>query len=246
VRAHDPGFYHVAPEAFEAQVDLLVAAGFELVTVADLIDRRGDGPLAPGLAALTFDDGALDVFTTVRPLLAGRGLPATAYVATGHLGKPNPFLPDAAGARVMTAEELRALAAGGFELGGHTVTHPNLSELTEAECLAEMVEGKQELERLTGTAVRTFAYPFCEYGEAAVSAVRAAGFDAAVTCQGHGGDHRYELARSVITGKDGLVTFAIKLHGIYEPAFASRPGRLLRASTRGLRQSARSVLERRA
>ena len=44
--------------------------------------------------------------------------------------------------RPMTAAELRALAANPlFDIGGHTVTHPNLSTLAAAEQEQEIVFG---------------------------------------------------------------------------------------------------------
>ena len=51
--------------------------------------------------------------------------------------------------------------------------------------------------------MRTFAYPFCKYGEDAVRAARDTGFKAAVTCHGRGGWEPFEMKRVMITGKDG-------------------------------------------
>jgi peptidoglycan/xylan/chitin deacetylase (PgdA/CDA1 family) len=244
-RAADPEFYCVAPHAFERQVELLEAAGFEFVTVAELAERSGDGPPSPGMAALTFDDGSKDIHANVRPLLLRRGIRATAYITTGMIDQPNPFLPPAANANMMNVDELRELLEAGFELGAHTVTHPDLAQLDEEACLQEMVESRETLQRLTGARVTTFAYPFCTYGPAAVSAARRAGFEAAVTCHGRGGGHRHELARSIVTGKDGLPSFVLKLHGAYEPMYYSPPGRLLRAATAGLRRRVRVAVESR-
>jgi peptidoglycan/xylan/chitin deacetylase (PgdA/CDA1 family) len=137
------------------------------------------------------------------------------------------------------------LVLAGFEVGAHTVTHPDLSRLDFESCLREMSDSRQALERLLGVRVRTFAYPYCHYGSAALAAVRAAGFTAAVTCQGLGSWDRYELRRAMITGKDGLSIFVLKLTELYQPLFDSRPGRFVRAATRGPRVRRRERLERR-
>jgi hypothetical protein len=107
-----------------------------------------------------------------------------------------------------------------------------------------MTESRQTLQRLLGTSVRTFAYPYCRYGSAALAAAEAAGFAAAVTCQGLGSWNRYELKRSLITGKDDLGIFVLKLTDVYQPLFDSPPSRLLRTVTRGPRERRRGRLER--
>jgi len=239
-RDEDPHFMRVVPDRFKAQVELLLDAGFDFVTVADLV-RRADGARpAPGSAALSFDDGLLDNHSVVLPILRSYGIPATMYVTTGLIGKVYPWLDPTADARMMGEDELRDLVRAGFEVGAHTVTHPDLSLLGREECLHEMVESRDAIERITGQPVRTFAYPFCRYGDAAVDAAREAGFLAAVTCQGRGDWSRYEIRRALITGKDGFPSFLLKLIDAYEPLFQSRAGRAYRAATRGLRRGALS------
>ena len=236
----DPHNLLVSPERFRGQVELLLDAGFEFVTVATLARRAGGGTHPPGLAALSFDDGMEENHTVLLPILQQYGIPATVYVATGLIGSPNPWMAASSGARMMTADELRSLAAAGIELGAHTVSHPDLSRMDRTACLREMVDSRQELERLTGGPVTTFAYPFCRYGEAALAAVAEAGFIAAVTCEGRGGWNPYEMKRAMVTGKDGPVSFALKIAGAYQPLFESLPGRVVRMTTRGIRARVRN------
>jgi peptidoglycan/xylan/chitin deacetylase (PgdA/CDA1 family) len=228
----DPGFLRVRPAAFRAQLELLLAAGYEFVTVAEFADRSGGHDPPPGLAALTFDDGMDDNHRVVLPILRERGVPATVYVTTGLIGKPNPWMASGSGARMMTVEELRDLVAAGFEIGAHTVTHPDLSQLDFESCLCEASESRVALERLLDVRIDTFAYPFCYYSPTAVAAVRAAGFTAAVTCQGLGSWNRYEMQRSLVSGKDGMAAFLLKVGGLYEPLAGSGPGRIVRTATR--------------
>lgn len=233
----DPSWLRVHPDRFRAQLDLLASAGFRFVTVAELVERTGAAAAPPrGLAAISFDDGMLDNHSVARSILDEFGAPATVYVATGYIGRPNPFIKD--GSRMMSSEELLDLAAAGWELGAHTVTHPDLSKLGYDECLDEMRRSREHLEELTGAPVRTFAYPFCRYGPAALAAARDAGFSAAVTCGGAGSWRRYEMKRAIVTGKDGLPSFVLKLADLYQPLFKSAPGRALRVSTRTLRARA--------
>jgi peptidoglycan/xylan/chitin deacetylase (PgdA/CDA1 family) len=240
----DPGFMRVEPAAFRAQLGTLLEAGFEFVTVAEFADRATTEGPPPGLIALSFDDGMDDNHEFVLPILREHGVPATVYVTTGLIGKPNPWMASDSGARMMTAGELRDLVSAGFEVGAHTVTHPDLSELNYEACLGEMLDSRSTLERLLGAPIRTFAYPFCEYGPAALAAAKAAGFTAAVTCHDRGSWDRYALKRAMISGKDGIPIFLLKLTEAYQPLFNSAPVRLLRASTRRTRMRRRERQER--
>lgn len=241
----DPHFLLVGPERFRAQVESLRGAGFEFVTVAELAARAAGGTPPPGLVALSFDDGLQDNHEVVLPILREQRIPATVYVTTGFIGTPYPWITGLTAIRLMNEDELRELARAGVELGAHTVSHPDLSQLDEQECLREMVESRDALERITSTEVRTFAYPFCHYGDAAVAAARRAGFVAAVTCHGRGSWSPLTLKRAMITGKDGHASFLLKVGDAYQPLFDSLPGRAARVSTRGLRRAARTLLERR-
>lgn len=236
----DPGMLRLHPDVFRSQVQLLLDAGFEFVTVSDLVERSDGHDPPPGLVALTFDDGMDDNHSHVLPILREFGVTATFYITTGLIGQPNPWLAPESEARMMTVDELRDLVAAEFEIGAHTVTHPDLSELGYEQCLFEANESRLELERLLGVSVRTFAYPFCAYSPQAAAAVKDAGFLAAVTCgSGIGSWDHFELPRSIMSRLDGTISFMLKLSGHHHPLFSSRPGRLVRAATRSYRHRRR-------
>ena len=78
----------------------------------------------------------------------------------------------------------RALLSHEIELGGHTVRHPVLSTLGPEAQREEIGGGRQGLEEGAGASLRAFAYPFgrrWDFDEHSVEAVRAAGFESAVT-----------------------------------------------------------------
>ena len=90
--------------------------------------------------------------------------------------------------------------------------------------------------------MRTFAYPFCKYGDDAKRAARDAGFEAAVTCQWRGSWEPFAMKRVMITGKDGPASFVLKLLEWYGPLFHSRRRpQVARASTRGARRRPRTA-----
>jgi len=95
---------------------------------------------------------------------------------------------------MMRADQVRALRRAGMQVGAHTVTHPILARLDEAQARREIVDGKQQLESLLGEPVSLFAYPNGKPGEDYrpdnVELVRQAGFDAAFSTA-WGSAHRH-------------------------------------------------------
>ena len=85
----------------------------------------------------------------------------------------------------MGPAQIKRLHDAGMEIGGHTVNHPILTVLDEAQARAEIVGGKRCLEEITGAPVTLFAYPNGkpgqDYGPRDVKLVRQAGFAAAVS-----------------------------------------------------------------
>ena len=83
--------------------------------------------------------------------------------------------------RILTADELGALAAGGLvEVGAHTITHPPLSRLSADERRKEIAGSKAFLEEVLGRPVTSFAYPYGDVGGSRRQ-VSEAGFHSACT-----------------------------------------------------------------
>ena len=233
-RRDDLSMLLVAPERFRAQLTLLRSAGFRFVTMAELARAGAGGPPPPGLAAITFDDGMRNNHEVALPILRELGIPATVYVTIGFIGGASPWVTAGGDGAMMTAEQLRELAGAGWELGAHTMTHPDMSALDYDACLKEICDGRNALEEISGAPVETFAYPFGSYGPAALSAARDSGMIAALTT-GSGSWDPYELTRAMIGAADPLPVILLKLTDRYEPLLKSPPMRLLRRASKQLR-----------
>ena len=70
-----------------------------------------------------------------------------------------------------------------FEIASHGLTHKVLPGMSAAEMQREVVESKKLLESWLGRPIKGFVYPGCPYDDAAIEAVRAAGYTWARTCQ---------------------------------------------------------------
>jgi peptidoglycan/xylan/chitin deacetylase (PgdA/CDA1 family) len=98
-------------------------------------------------------------------------------------------------------DEVRALHAGGFTIGAHTVDHPILSRLTEQEMEREIAGSRDAIEAQLQAPARHFAYPNGQPGdfdERSIAIVRKLGFASAVTTVAgvnDAGTPRYEWMR---------------------------------------------------
>ncbi len=111
----------------------------------------------PAYISFTFDDATVSQFTTAFPILAQHGIPATVYVNSGPL--------DVADPSYMSWQHVRILSAAGWEVGGHTVTHRPLPELSDLEIVGEIVLSNKRIAEETGLMPRSFASPFDAYDE---------------------------------------------------------------------------------
>jgi peptidoglycan/xylan/chitin deacetylase (PgdA/CDA1 family) len=224
----------VRPSRFRAQIELLIEAGFKFVTVAELARLAAGREPPAGYAAVSFDDGMCSTFSVAFPALREYGICATVYVAIGFIGGVSPWIGPASDNRIMSEEELLELAATGWELGAHTMTHPDLSLLDYDACRREIEDSKTALEQISGVQCETFAYPFGSFGPASVQAARDSGFIAAVSTGGGSWDP-FKLTRAMIGRLEPMPLILLKLDDRYEPLVRSPPISLVRQRSKQIR-----------
>lgn len=201
-----PSKYVVAPADFEAQLDWMTGAGFELLTMDDVAAVVAGERAAPVRGvALTFDDGRAGVRDFAAPALARRGLPATLYLVTQWLGGIG--IPETERYSGFVGwSDLPALRAAGIVLGSHTLSHPNLKRIGAADAEREIRDSRARLEERLGCATLHFSYPYGRRTRAIERMVRAAGYRTAVVtgqrCNGRFA-HAHRLFRLRIDGRDG-------------------------------------------
>lgn len=137
----------VSPSDLDAQLAYLVENGYDPIFFEDLAHLKDyDKPVI-----LTFDDGYLDNYTELYPLLKKHNVKATVFVITSAMGVSQ---------RSMTREQVKELSDSGLvSIQSHTVTHHELSTLSDEEQLTEIRDSKLDVATMTGREPHVLCYP---------------------------------------------------------------------------------------
>jgi peptidoglycan/xylan/chitin deacetylase (PgdA/CDA1 family) len=121
------------------------------------------------LMTTSWDDGhPLDL--RVAELLAKYGLTGTFYVPRSSQ-KP-----------VMDRSQIRELSKS-FEIGGHTLEHVAIDQLSDPEARAQLSGSREWIEELTRKSCRVFCFPGGKFRNRQLQLVRQAGYQAARTVE---------------------------------------------------------------
>ncbi len=140
--------FTITPQRFNQQLDKLAQLGFTPTHCRDLLSSQP--PAKPVL--LTFDDGTLDTYEALFPILQKRQIKAVVFLITDFIGTQPDY---------MTWEQIKQLQQSGLvEFGSHTCSHARLRQLSNAEVLRELTESKKIIEEKLGVPCLSFCYPF--------------------------------------------------------------------------------------
>jgi peptidoglycan/xylan/chitin deacetylase (PgdA/CDA1 family) len=135
---------------------------------------RDAKPLPAKPVLLTFDDAISDLHEHAFPLLERYGFPAVVFVPTNCVGKGN-LWNHSLGYKwrpCLTTEQIQYWSRRGIEFGAHSRNHPDLTKLEEPDLEDEVVGSQSDLERIIGSPITTFAYPYGPYNDAASECVK--------------------------------------------------------------------------
>ncbi len=205
----------VHPDRFRSQMKWLKRAGYRGVSLREAIPYI-KGEKTGKVAAITFDDGFLNVLENAAPVLAEYGFTATNYFVANQIGGSNvwdqplgvPKTP------LMSLAQLREWAALGHEVGAHTLDHVHLTETPDDEARRQISQSKTILEDMLGDKVTAFCFPYGENNPVHREMAREAGFTTATTTvRGHAGpaDDPFGLPRISIRRRDIWPKFLMRL-----------------------------------
>jgi peptidoglycan/xylan/chitin deacetylase (PgdA/CDA1 family) len=196
----------VRPADFAAQMHWLATHGYHAVTLRQMYEYWLNGtPLPVHPIVVSFDDGYLSQDTQALPVLHKLHWAGALNLKVNEL-KSRYTLPP---------WRVHEMLAAGWELDAHTITHPDLTHVDDAQLWQEVHGSRVELQHLFHVPV-DFCYPSGRYDAHVVDAVRRAGYLGATTTN-YGlarPQDIYTLSRIRINGSDHLLGFGRKLESL--------------------------------
>ena len=174
--------FAVPPGRFQEQVAWLLEHGFEtmpLSVIVGLLKNRDYKGLRRKVV-FTFDDGYRDFLTDALPVLLHFKVPATVFIVTGMLGSNASWSENSKHVQLMSEDEIQHIRSKGIALGSHTMTHANLAVVDPETLLKQLAESRSKLSEL-GESFYPLSYPWGQWTNRIVGAVKASGYDCAVT-----------------------------------------------------------------
>lgn len=206
--------YTVRPDTFAAQIRWLTNHGYTVMPLKESIDYLRTGKVARKYVVLTFDDAYHDFLDNAVPTLLHHQVPATLFVVAGQVGKLSQWHNPGRWRKLLTWKEVKEVVALGFEIGGHSMNHPDLTTVSDHKLQAEVTMSREILQEKLGESIDGFAYPEGAYGLREVKAVRKAEYQYAVTVDS--GDNLprtdiFRLKRRLVLGNESLEEFVLTL-----------------------------------
>ncbi len=204
-------------DQFDAQMKYLVDEGYNVITPTELLDAwDGKGTLPPKPAVITFDDGHIEIYKNVFPILKKYNLKATIFIVTDFLSLyPN----------YLTWEQAKEMQESGLvDFQSHTLNNKVLTKIKSRDKIWDQLQGsKQAIEWYLKKQVDFVAYPGGQYDKDVEMISKEAGYRAGFTFDyslTHNLPQHYLLARIPIYGSNEhtFLRFKLRLEGA--PIFA--------------------------
>ena len=228
----------IRPKELREQLGFFLSRGYVGLTATDAERRRREGSLPKKALVVTFDDGYAST-ALAQPILAEAGFPATVFVPTAFADSGDrlrwPGLdewdetPHAAELQPLVWEELARLAEAGWEIGSHGLSHRVLTRLDDAALATELRESRSAVEKHLGSCT-SLAYPFGLADGRVSAAVRAAGYETALTLTRlHDVDEPFRRPRIELTGRETGRRLAVTLSAPFLWLRGSLPARVIQS-----------------
>ena len=198
---------YVRPGDFRRQMTWLRSHGYHPVTLRAVWDHWHRGaPLASRPIVISIDDGFASTALVALPELRRRHWPGVLNLALHHLDVR----------WGLWSRNVRELIAAGWEIDAHTLTHPDLTSVSDDQLVRETAGSRRELQRRFGVPVDFFCYPSGRFDARVITAVKRAGFlGATTTLDGLAvKTEAFTLRRVRIGRSDGVRGFASSLESL--------------------------------
>ena len=174
--SNDKTIVDITPETFQRQMAFLKER-FAFIALDEVIDFiKGKKKCSKPAVALTFDDGYMDVFEKVFPILKKEKIPAAVFAMSDPMHANREELANKKA--LMSKKELSLLHKNGWTIGCHSSTHASFAGHA-VDRKKEIQNAKKQLEHALGVPVTYFAYPKGDYSQSIAESVKKTGFAAA-------------------------------------------------------------------
>jgi len=209
----------VAPSSFAWQMRMLRLLGYKGLSMRDL-EPYLRGEQHGKVVGITFDDGYQNNLVHALPALKANGFTATCYGVSSMVGGTNAWDEGKMAQKpLMTQQDWLTWYGAGMDVGSHTQTHANLTELSDEAARQQIVQSKDELQEMLGAEVRHFCYPYGWFKPEHEDLVRAAGYITATSTRRgrmQTGDNPYALNRIMVARATNPLQFFMKVTTAYE------------------------------
>ncbi|AFM12125.1 polysaccharide deacetylase family protein [Turneriella parva] len=228
-----PTPYAVTVKQFREQMQWLADKNFYAILPDELLlyvrgQKKLDFTNGRRPIMITFDDGNNDFVNHAQKILDQHGFKSVLYIYPTYIM--------ARKERSLTWAQIQAVRKAGHAIESHTMWHPMLSTMTDAEQRAQFADSKRILNEKSGADVKHLAYPFGIYTSSSLRLLRELGYQTAGTTF-HGanqvGEDPYLLRRFLIVKGDGEKQFAQKTFARSLPLryLNSEPGQVIENQT---------------
>ena len=144
--------YTVSPDAFAAQMQILVDSGYHSILPDQLYDYLVYNEKLPEKPVMiTFDDSREEHALIAAPELEKRGMKGVFFIMTITFNKKN----------YMSTDQIVSLAKRGHVIALHSWDHTKATKYVNDSILkVNIIQPKKKLEELIGMPVNYFAYPY--------------------------------------------------------------------------------------
>jgi len=163
---------NVRLDQLDAHITELTSGDYTILTLPEIVRRLQAGESFPEKAVgVTIDDAYLSVFTEAWPRFKKAGIPFTLFVATDPVDRNY--------SRYMTWAQIRTIAADPLvTIGSQTAAHLHMIDTPSAELDADLNASNALFKKELGHVPTLIAYPYGEFDDHVVKAVKKAGFKA--------------------------------------------------------------------
>lgn len=147
----------VRPSELRGHIEVLLENGYRFI-FADEYGMYGEKTVI-----MSFDDGYVDNYTEMFPIIKEYNVKVTVFMVAGYIG----------GGEFLSADQIREMSESGLvSFQSHTYNHRSLKGLTEDELAFEFSESNRIIEDITGRPVRALCYPTGAYDESTLSVAK--------------------------------------------------------------------------